>query len=190
MSVMNIDVAYIACLWGNNENDFTYRKVLRDYDFEDQIIETEENFWEEYVVKEVEPPFVEKPDMALKCLASYLGGADKSAARFDISKKYITALEKYIALKELKQKADAESAKLEEEIKRTYLPIVEEMGARCEAEAKSSSERFLISYKPRKSVKIKREDLDKLKENHPDIYDEYVTESESRTFNVKELKVS
>ena len=190
MAVMNIDVVYIACLWGNNENDFTYRKVLRDYDFEDQIIETEENFWEEYIVKEVEPPFVEKPDMALKCLASYIGGADKSAARLDMSKKYLKAIEKYIALKELKQKADAESAKLEEEIKRTYLPIVEEMGARCEAEAKSSSERFLISYKPRKSVKIKREDLDKLKENHPDIYDEYVTESESRTFNVKELKVS
>ena len=37
MAVMNLDFTYIACLWGNSENDFAYRKVERDYDFEDEI---------------------------------------------------------------------------------------------------------------------------------------------------------
>ncbi len=189
MAVMNLDFCYIACLWGNNEKDFTYRYVERDYDFEDQIIEAEEYFWEEYVTKRIEPTFVEKPDMALKCLASFIGGADTDASRLTIPNKYLPALEKYVTLKEQKSKIDAESKKLEEEIKRTYLPIVEELGDVCEGELSSPGKRYYIYYKPRKSTKINKENLEKLAACHKDIFDEYVTTSESRTFNVKEMIV-
>ena len=61
LAVMNLDFAYIACLWGNSENDFAYRRIERDYEFEDEIIEAEQYFWEEYIEKKVEPAFTGKP---------------------------------------------------------------------------------------------------------------------------------
>lgn len=72
LAVMNLDFAYIACLWGNNENDFAYRYIERDYEFEDEIIEMEQSFWEENVQKKIEPPFVEKPDMPTSSRAALL----------------------------------------------------------------------------------------------------------------------
>ena len=32
MAVMNIDVAFIACLFSNNENDFVWQKIESDLD--------------------------------------------------------------------------------------------------------------------------------------------------------------
>lgn len=191
MAVMNLDFAYIACLWGNNENnDFAWRRVERDYEFEDQIIEMEQDFWEEHILKHVEPPFVEKPDMALKCLKSYIGLADPSAGKLTLPLSLGSNVEKYLMLKEKKSKVDAESKQLETEMKRMYLPIVEELGVCCEGEISAAGKKFIITYKPRNKTQIKKEDLEKLQVHHPDIYDEYVSTSESRTFNAKELKVS
>ena len=51
MSVVNISHAFIACLWGNNENDFVYRSLERDLMEEQDIIEQEGYFWREFVVE-------------------------------------------------------------------------------------------------------------------------------------------
>lgn len=190
MAVMNLDFAYIACLWGNNENDFTYRYVERDYEIEDEIIEMEQNFWEEYIQKKVEPPFVEKPDMALKCLKMYLEGADTSLGRKSMPVALQSNVEQYLVLKEEKSKADAEVKRLETEMKRLSIPIIEEMGASCESDFAAAGKKYYITYKPRKSIRMKKEGLEKLAVHHKEIYNEYVSESESRTLNIKEMKVS
>lgn len=190
MAVMNLDFAYIACLWGNNENDFAYRYVERDIEFEDEIIEMEQSFWEENVLKEIEPPFVEKPDMALKCLKMYLEGADTKLPRMSIPAALQGNVEQYLALREEKSKAEAEVKKLEKEMKRLSIPVIEEMGACCESELAAAGKKYYISYRPRKAVRIKKEDLEKLAVHHKAIYDEYVSESESRTLNIKEMRVS
>lgn len=190
MAVMNLDFAYIACLWGNNENDFAYRYVERDLEFEDEIIEAENFFWEEYIQNRVEPPFVEKPDMALKCLAQYMEGADPSLGRKMIPVSLQSNLEKYLLLKEEKSKIDAEAKRIDNEIKRLSIPIIEEMGPFCEGELSVAGKKFYVTSKPRKSTRIKKSELEKLAVSHKSIYDEYVTESENRTLNVKELKVS
>lgn len=162
MAVTNLDFAYIACLWGNNENDFAYRYVERDIEFEDEIIEMEQSFWEENVLKEIEPPFVEKPDMALKCLKMYLEGADTKLPRMSIPAALQGNIEQYLALREEKSKAEAEVKKLEKEMKRLSIPVIEEMGACCESELAAAGKKYYISYRPRKAVRIKKEDLEKL----------------------------
>ena len=62
MAVMNIDVAFIACLFSNNENDFVWQKIERDLDEEENTIMELEAFWRNHVLARVEPPLVEKPD--------------------------------------------------------------------------------------------------------------------------------
>ena len=191
MAVMNLDFAYIACLWGNNENDFAYRYVERDIEFEDQIIETEQDFWENYILKKVEPPFVEMPDMVIDCLKMYLEGEDSTLGKKVLPVKYGADIEKYLELKEQKNAYDADSRRLDTEIKRIAAEIIEEMGAFGESELSSSSGRkFYVTYKTQRRTGINSAALEKLAISHRDIYDEYVSVSESRTLRVKEMKVS
>lgn len=188
MAVMNLDFAYIACLWGNSENDFAYRYVERDHEFEDEIIEAEQYFWEEYIEKRVEPEFAGKPDLALQCLKMYLEDADPSLGKKTLPVSLSSDLARYLELKEEKSKIDADKRRIEDEIKRISIPIIEEMGAFTESELTSGGRKFVVSYKPKKSVRILTKELEKLAIHHRDVYDEYVSESESRTLSVKELK--
>lgn len=188
MAVMNLDFAYIACLWGNSENDFAYRKITRDYDFEDDIIESEQYFWEEFIEKRIEPEFNGAPDLALHCLKLHLEEADASLGKKAFPATLSTDVEEYLKLKEEKSKLDADVRNIDKKIKQISIPIIEEMGAFCESELSVGGKKFLISYKPRKSVRMLKEALEKLAVHHRDIYDEYVSEGESRTLNIKELK--
>jgi hypothetical protein len=45
---------------------------------------------------------------------------------------------------------------------------------------------YLVTYNPVYKTGIGKNGLAKLKERHPDIYDEYVTVSESRRFYLKQ----
>lgn len=44
---MNIDKAYIACLYGNNAEEFFIRPLERDLETEEDLIAEEKYFWEE-----------------------------------------------------------------------------------------------------------------------------------------------
>ena len=65
LSVMNMQKAYIACLYGNNEDEFVFRYLERDLMDEEDLIEQEAFFWEKYVEKHVEPPYNGKTDLTV-----------------------------------------------------------------------------------------------------------------------------
>ena len=190
MAVMNLDFAYIACLWGNSENDFAYRYVERDHDFEDEIIEAEQYFWEEYIEKQVEPEFVGKPDLALQCLKMYLDDADPSLGRKTLPASFGSELARYLDLKAEKSKLESDKKRIEDEMKHISVLIMDEMGAFCESELSLPGRKILVSLKPQKSERILAKELEKMAIHHKDVYDEYVTKSESRKFSIKELKTA
>lgn len=47
------------------------------------------------------------------------------------------------------------------------------------------SSRYKITYNPTIRTQIGKEQMEKLKIQHPDIYEEYASTSESRTFRIK-----
>ena len=99
MSVMNIDVAFIACLFSNNENDFVWQKIERDLEEEENTIMELSAFWNNHVMARVEPPLVEKPDAVLESLRRYFGPADKSEPTVDLDHKFVVNLKEILALK-------------------------------------------------------------------------------------------
>ena len=161
MAVMNIDRMYFACLYGNNENEFFIRYMERDLDIEEDLIAEEEFFWKENVEKGVEPPYTEKPDLVLE------------------------SIRKYMELKELKAQHDGEAKKLEEKMKEAYAEIVEAMGTSCTAVITDGGTQYVLSYNPSYRTGIDRKGLERLKVQHPDVYDDYVNTTESRRFSVK-----
>ncbi len=185
LSVMNMDRAYIACLYGNNEQEFVIRSIERDLMEEEEIIAQEEYFWNEYVAKKVEPPFNGKPDLILSSIRKYGGYADKMLPEIEISALYSTDLEKYLKLSEEKSQLEKRKKEIEALQKELSVPFVEQLGASCKAVLSDGLSRYRITYNPVRRTQVGKDAIEKLKIQHPDIYEEYTKTTESRTFRVK-----
>ena len=66
--------------------------------------------------------------------------------------------------------------------------IVAEMGRSCTAVCQGREAAYSISYKPVRKSGISKDNLQRLQAQHPDIYEQYVTVSESRRFYVKKQR--
>jgi len=190
MAVMNIDVAFIACLFSNNENDFVWQKIERDLDEEENTIMELEAFWRNYVLARVVPPLVEKPDAVLESLRRYFGPADKSEPSVDLDCKFLGSLKEILNLKEEKKVIDAQSKALETRIKSLYAPIVEQMGTACKASCEHGSECFRVTYNPQYREGINKDRLSALRAQYPEIYDEFVDQTELRIFKVVKTAIA
>lgn len=185
MAVMNVNTVFFACLWGNNENEFAYRHMERDLDYEADLIEQEKYFWEEFVMAGVEPPYTESGDLVLDSIRRHYGNADASASAVKLDTTYAKSIEQYLSLREEKLALENKAKKLEDEMKRVYAPIVDKMGVSCGALCTSGKTEYAVSYKPYYRTGISKDDLGKLEVAHPSIYEDYVSTTESRRFSVK-----
>ena len=186
MAIMDVDVAFIACLFGNNENDFVWRRIDRDMHYEADIIAEEEYFWNNYVLAGEEPPYTESGDLVLQSIRNYYGHADKDVPYMVLHPAMIETLYKYEELDT--QRAEAEKAvkAIKEQRDKLQAEIVEMMGVACTASCKSGDEEFAITFNP---VYLEKVDKEGLKANHPNIFAEYVSKPEShRLFKVKRVK--
>lgn len=190
MAVMNVKKLYIACLYGNSENDFVYRYMERDLEAEEDLIAEEEYFWKEYVEKRQEPDYTERAELVLESIRRHCGPADPDADKIRLKGSYQAELDRFLFLKEEKAKAEAEVKRLESEMKSVYAGIVEEMGVSCQAVLSTAEDSYEISYKPVYRTGIDKEGLERLKIQHPDVYDDYVKVSESRRFSVRKGRVA
>ena len=170
---------------GNNENEFFIRYMERDLDIEEDLIAEEEFFWTENVEKGVEPPYTEKPDLVLESIRKHCGPADKDADAVKLDRKYLASIRNYLELKEQKAQHEGEAKKLDEKMKEAYAEIVQEMGTSCTGVLKTGSEEYMVSYNPAYRTGIDKKGLERLKVQHPDVYDDYVNTTESRRFSVK-----
>ena len=184
------DVAFIACLFSNNENDFVWQKIERDLDEEENTIMELEAFWCNHVLARVEPPLVEKPDAVLESLRRYFGPADKSEPSVDLDRKFLGSLKEILNLKEEKKVIDAQSKALETRIKSLYAPIVEQMGTACKASCEHGSECFRVTYNPQYREGINKDRLSALRAQYPEIYDEFVDQTELRIFKVVKTAIA
>jgi len=190
MAVRNLNTVFFACLFGNNENEFVIRKIQRDLDLEADIIAEEEYFWMENVMKRHAPEYTEKADLVLESIRKYAGAADPKAAMINLSGASIIHLDKYLEIKERKAALDAESRKLEEAMRKEYATVVEQLGSTCKGFIKDGTHEYQVTYNPMYRTGIDKDKLERLKIVHPDIYDEYVSVTESRRFIVKKKVIA
>ena len=268
LSVMNMQKAFIACLYGNNENEFVYRTIERDLIEEEDIIDQETYFWQEHVLKNVVPPHNGNSDLVLANIRNYGGFADKSIPEIVLSglesknlEKYLTLseeksqlekrkkeieaeqraisvpfveqlgqehvlknvvpphngnsdlvlanirnyggfadksipeivlsglesknLEKYLTLSEEKSQLEKRKKEIEAEQRAISVPFVEQLGQGCKAVLEDGTNRYRITYNPTRRTSVGKDQMEKLKNQHPDIYEEYTKTTESRTFRIK-----
>ena len=182
--MMNMQKAFIACLYGNNENEFVYRTIERDLIEEEDIIDQETYFWQEHVLKNVVPPHNGNSDLVLANIRNYGGFADKSIPEIVLSGLESKNLEKYLTLSEEKSQLE----KRKRNRSRTagnQCSFCGTAGAGCKAVLEDGTNRYRITYNPTRRTSVGKDQMEKLKNQHPDIYEEYTKTTESRTFRIK-----
>jgi len=88
-------------------------------------------------------------------------------------------------LAEEKSQLERRKKEIDAEQKALSVPFVELLGQGCKAVMEDGSSRYKITYNPTIRTQIGKEQMEKLKIQHPDIYEEYASTSESRTFRIK-----
>jgi putative phage-type endonuclease len=165
MSVCNADAWYIAVLIYGKE--FKWQRMERDETVLSDLVRIEKEFWEEHVKKKKVPD----PDgsrLADCVLAEYFrvsAGACIPLSGFD------GKLERRQALSEDIEKLETEKRRIEQELK-LYLG---------EAEL-AENERYRVSWK---TVSSSRLDEKRLKEERPEVYEQYKKTIQNRRFTVK-----
>ena len=152
---------------------------------EQELIDQEEYFWHEYVEKKVELPYNGKADLVLASIRRYKGFADKTIPEITISGLESRSLERFLMLAEEKSQLERRKKEIDAEQKALSVPFVELLGQGCKAVMEDGSSRYKITYNPTIRTQIGKEQMEKLKIQHPDIYEEYASTSESRTFRIK-----
>ena len=187
MAVMNINVAYVACLFDNNSDNMAIRKIERDMTFEKEIIAAEMDFWNNYVMTNTPPPFTESADLCFETIDKYV--------QAQINKKpvEITGFDEQLAkiaeLKAKKKSLEDAAKEVQSAIDGLVLPIIESMGQNTNATSKADGIKYDISYKPVSRTTINKDNLERLKNSYPDIYDQFVTTTSTRRLTFKSSAV-
>ena len=186
MAVMNIDRVYFCCLYGNSKDDVIIRHLDRDEAYEEELIELEGDFWRDHVLSRTPPPYVENGELILESLRRWLGPSDKDAPPAEFCATQYQMIRRYLELQQEKTLRSTDVKRIDDELSRLKAQIVAAMGQSSSAVYDSGDGGYRVTYTPIRKASITKENLERLKEVHPDIYAEYVTMQTSRRFNIRQ----
>ena len=135
--------------------------------------------------KKLSPQVLENGSLILESLRRRLGAADKTIPAIELDSDLSATMLRYLRLQEQKQQVETRVRTLDTEMQRLKGQMVAKLNGSCMAMGEYGGTQYTISYNPVSRTGITKDNLQKLKLLHPDIYDEYVTVSESRRFSIK-----
>ena len=187
MAVMDVDVIFIACLYGNTPSDFVCRRIERDKEAEEELIEAEKDFWENNILSGIEPDPCGVSELDLAFLRRYGGNAVKEATPISLNhdEGYKRLADEYMALDRERKLLNAKADTLGERQKSLQVKFAEEMGTTCYAEYDiDDSSYYSIEYTPRSRKTV---DTDRLELAHPEAFAACVkvNPESSRVFSIK-----
>ena len=113
----------------------------------------------------------------------YIGAVGKTIPTIQLGNDLSATVLRYLRLQEQKQQVETRVRTLDTEMQRLKGQMVAKLDGSCMAMGEYGGTQYTISYNPVSRTGITN--LQKLKLLRPDIYDEYVTVSESRRFCIK-----
>lgn len=190
MAVCNIDVVYIACLFGNTPADFVCHRIERDFDLEADMIAEEKDFWENNVLARIEPDYSGDGEMDIEVLRKYGGRANVFLPPINLEPEYFIQAQKYLAVLEERKRQETILEGLKEKEKSLQVPFWEALGTATKGVIPIPEEEdsyYEVSASPRSRVKT---NLDRLKLVYPEAYEDCVSvnEESSRVFSLKKKK--
>lgn len=186
MAVMNLDRVYFCCLYGNNEDEVIIRSIDRDEKYEAELIALEEDFWTNHVQAQVPPPYIEdNGELILRSIRRCFGPSRRDMPPAALTQAQSVNVAHYLELGDAKSALAAQVKELEDKMGKLKAQIVADMGGSCSAVYEDDGGSYTVTFNPSWREGITKDNLLRLKDAHPDIYDQYATRSESQRLNVK-----
>lgn len=165
---------------------FIRREYERDLAFEEQLIDAAKTFWNDYVLKGVEPPLTENSSACISTLNKYAHPVKSAApiATISLNDTMKENLEKIRLCQKKKAVLSSRSKEIDRQVEALSVPFIEVLTKSGYEQAMlqndDTDDVTVCTYTGRKSTKISKKNLEKLKNGYPDLYNELVTESESK----------
>lgn len=170
MAVTGAKAWYIAvCILGT---EFKWKKIERDEGIIEDLIQIEERFWTQHVLKK-EMPAPDGSEASEEFIKKYYKDStiDKAIELHDFDEK----LNRRNDLEELIKKLETERNQIDQEVKQSMK----------DAELAYGKE-YRVTWK---NVFSNRVDTKRLKTEQPEIYRQYINESASRRFTIKKIAI-
>ena len=172
LAVTGAEKAYFAVLIGGNR--FAWKEIARDEELIAMMVERERAFWD-CVETETPPPISESKAELHGDIMNRLYPNASAGASIELPPTYSDTLEQLVDVKTRIKDLEISQDYLENQIK----------DAMKDAE-RARVGRFTVSWK---NVVSKRFDTKLFEKTNPDLYSQYIKESQSRRFTVKEETV-
>ena len=185
MSVMNLDRVYFCCLYGNNEDEVIIRHLDRDYTYESELIALEDAFWNDHVQKHQPPGYTESGDLILQSLQRWRGIDRRDLPPAAFGAPQVTQIHQYLQLQEQKGVLAKQVTQLDAQMQQLKGLLVSELDGKDCATCADGEQSYVISYNPIRRQGISKDNLVRLREVYPEIYEQFVETSESRRFSIK-----
>lgn len=187
MAILDVDVCYIACIFGNTINDFVCRRIDRNLEEEKKLIEIEKDFWENNVLLNI-PPMSKNGKLETKTSLKLLSPADPKKAPLKVETLFDENIKGYLEMERKKKELQKQLEEIENKMLLEVLPIKEHMDAYQKAQYLSKDGKsYSIDFSQRTRTSINTK---KLQLVYPEIYNELRSESSYRVFSIKQKTVT
>ena len=133
----------------------------------------------------VTTPYSEDGDLVLESRKKHPGVSGAAIPESLLGIKISADVQRYLELQEEKKKVKSEENRIDSELKRIRGCILDVMGKNRNAGCTVGDTDYTVEYNSTFKPTIDKDNLFRLKEQYPNIYDKFVTLSETRRFYVK-----
>lgn len=186
MAVTNTKGVIFLCLHGNSEDTFMERRIDRDLDQEEELIEQEAWFWNRCVEMRQPPEYTERAELVLKSIRDRL--AIQEGQQVQLPEEVSGHVADYMELRTKKSQLDQQIRQVEEQMKLTYAPIQEAMKGAEKGFIVLDGITYQAGYTRRAMTAINKQGMEALRLLHPDICQEYAKTNVSYSFYIKPAK--
>lgn len=186
MAVTNTKGVIFLCLHGNSEDTFMERRIDRDLEQEEELIEQEAWFWNQCVEMGRPPEYTERADLVLKSIRERL--EIREGQQIHLPEELAGAVADCLKLKKKKSELDEQIKQVDEQIKQIYVPIQQALSGAEKGLIVMDGTTYQAGYTRRSSTAINKQSMEALRLLHPDICRDYAKTSVSYSFYIKPAK--
>lgn len=186
MAVTNVQGVIFLCLHGNSEDTFIERRLERDLDLEEELIEQEAYFWNRCVQMGQPPAYTESADLVLKSIRERLEIRERQ--QIELPENLTENVAAFLELKEKKSKVDEQVRQLDEQMKLAYAPIQEAMKGAEKGMIVVNGKAYQAGYTKRTVTSINKQGMEAMRLLYPDICQEFAKTKVSYSFYIKPAK--
>ena len=180
--IMGVWESRLIC--GFTRDNVIIRKYIRDLDAEMEQVERGKEFWLNHVLPQIPPEPLGPSENIVSTIRKYSGYADKKAPEVLLHATMTPTATKMCEIIDKMKFFKTQIDFLQKEKEKLLVEFAQEMGTHTRAYVSDGQNAYSIKWMPRAGAR--RCDFDRLKEEHEDIYNQYVTKAEedSRTFSI------